>query len=233
MIAHELAHIKNRDTLTMTVAATIAGAIGFLGQFAFFFGGSRNGERPNPIAAILMMLFAPFAATVVQMAISRTRESRPTGWAPRSAACRAALASALQRIEQLASGRVMATAEHNPATAHLFIINPLRLGGVDNLFRTHPPHGGSHPRAAGAGAGGAWRRRPRRRTLRQRAARGRPARALGLTNRIRSQAQSGIALTATARVMPAGMASGRPWASAATMRLLITAPVMWSYHFTR
>ena len=74
VIAHELAHIKNRDTLTMTIAATIAGAIGFLGQFAFFFGGSRDGERTNPMVAILVMILAPLAATLVQMAISRTRE---------------------------------------------------------------------------------------------------------------------------------------------------------------
>ena len=138
VIAHELAHIKNRDTLTMTVAATIAGAIGFLGQFAFFFGGSRNGERTNPIAAILVMIFAPLAATVVQMAISRTREYSADRLGAEICGMPRALAGALQRIEQLASGRVMATAEHNPSSAPLFIINPLRLGGVDNLFRTHP-----------------------------------------------------------------------------------------------
>jgi heat shock protein HtpX len=138
VIAHELAHIKNRDTLTMTVAATIAGAIGFLGQFAFMFGGSRNGERSNPIAAILVMIFAPLAATIVQMAISRTREFSADRLGAQICGMPRALASALQRIEQLATGRVMPTAEHNPSSAPLFIINPLRLGGVDNLFRTHP-----------------------------------------------------------------------------------------------
>ena len=138
VIAHELAHIKNRDTLTMTVAATIAGAIGFLGQFAFMFGGSRNGERSNPIAAILLMIFAPLAATIVQMAISRTREFSADRLGAQICGMPRALASALQRIEQLATGRVMPTAEHNPSSAPLFIINPLRLGGVDNLFRTHP-----------------------------------------------------------------------------------------------
>jgi heat shock protein HtpX len=138
VIAHELAHIKNRDTLTMTIAATIAGAIGFLGQFAFFFGGSRDGERTNPLAAILVMIFAPLAATLVQMAISRTREFSADRLGAAICGMPRALASALQRIEQLAAGRVMPTAEHNPASAHLFIVNPLRMGGVDNLFRTHP-----------------------------------------------------------------------------------------------
>jgi heat shock protein HtpX len=138
VIAHELAHIKNRDTLTMTVAATIAGAIGFLANFAFFFGGSRDGERANPLAAILVMILAPLAATLVQMAISRTREFSADRDGAAISGTPRALASALQRIEQLASGRIMPSAEHNPASAHLFIINPLRMGGVDNLFRTHP-----------------------------------------------------------------------------------------------
>ena len=138
VIAHELAHIKNRDTLTMTIAATIAGAIGFLGNFALFFGGSRGNDRPNPIAAILIMILAPLAATMVQMAISRTREFSADRLGAQICGMPRALAGALQRIEQLASGRIMRTAEHNPASAHLFIINPLRMGGVDNLFRTHP-----------------------------------------------------------------------------------------------
>jgi heat shock protein HtpX len=138
VMAHELAHVKNRDTLTMTVAASIAGAIGFLSQFALFFGG-RGENRPNPLVAILAMILAPMAAALVQMAISRTREYSADrdgalicgnpGW----------LASALRKIEQFAKGRVMQTAESNPASAHMFIINPLIKGGVDNLFRTHPP----------------------------------------------------------------------------------------------
>ncbi len=137
VMAHELAHIKNRDTLTMTVAATIAGAIGFLANFAMFFGG-RGENRPNPIAMILIMILAPMAAGLVQMAISRTREYS----ADRDGAAICGhprwLANALMKIEQLARGRVMPTAEHNPASAHMFIINPLIKGGVDNLFRTHP-----------------------------------------------------------------------------------------------
>ena len=139
VIAHELAHIKHRDTLTMTIAATLAGAIGFLGNFAFFFGGGNGENRPNPIVAILIMILAPVAAMLVQTAISRTREYS----ADRAGAAICGqprwLASALQRIEQAAAGRVMPTAERNPASAHLFIINPLRMGGIDHLFRTHPP----------------------------------------------------------------------------------------------
>ncbi len=138
VMAHELAHVKNRDTLTMTVAASIAGAIGFLANFALFFGG-RGENRPNPIAAILIMILAPMAAGLVQMAISRTREYSADrdgalicgnpGW----------LATALRKIEQLAHSRLMPTAERNPGSAHMFIINPLIKGGIDNLFRTHPP----------------------------------------------------------------------------------------------
>lgn len=139
VIAHELAHIKNRDTLTMTVAASIAGAIGFLAQFAFFFGGSRNGERANPLAAILVMLLAPLAAMLVQMAISRTREFSADRLGAEIAGDPRGLASALQDIERIATGTYVATAERNPATAHLFIINPLHGGAVAGLFRTHPP----------------------------------------------------------------------------------------------
>ncbi len=159
VMAHELAHVKNRDTLTMTVAASIAGAIGFLSQFAFMFGG-RGQNRPNPIVMILAMILAPMAAGIVQMAISRTREYSADrdgalicgnpGW----------LASALKKIEQFAKGRVMQTAENNPASAHLFIINPLIKGGVDNLFRTHPPTDDRVRRllAMGGGSGGSGMR---------------------------------------------------------------------------
>ena len=84
------------------------------------------------------MIFAPLAATVVQMAISRTREFSADRLGAQISGMPRALASALQRIEQMATGRIMPSAEHNPASAHLFIINPLRMGGVDNLFRTHP-----------------------------------------------------------------------------------------------
>jgi len=139
VMAHELAHVQNRDTLTMTVAATIAGAIGFISQFAFLLGGSRGEDRPHPIIMILVMILAPMAAAIVQMAISRTREYSADKRGAEICGNPRWLASALQRIEQAVRGRVMASAERNPATAHLFIINPLRGGGISGLFRTHPP----------------------------------------------------------------------------------------------
>ena len=143
VLAHELAHIRNHDTLTMTIAATIAGAIGFLAQFAFFFGGmfggSRNGERANPLVALLVMLLAPLAAALVQMAISRTREFAADRGGAEISGQPLSLAHALQRIESVAAGTDLPSADRNPATAHLFIINPLHGGGVANLFRTHPP----------------------------------------------------------------------------------------------
>ena len=139
VIAHELAHIKNRDTLIMTITATLAGAIGFLSQFAFFFGMGRDSRNPlGLVGMLLIMILAPLAAVLVQMAISRTREySADRGGA---AICGQPLwlARALQKIEQLARGVVNEPAERNPASAHLFIVNPLRMGGIDSLFRTHP-----------------------------------------------------------------------------------------------
>jgi heat shock protein HtpX len=140
VIAHELAHIRNRDTLTMTMAATIAGAIGFLANFGFFFAASSdNRQNPlGPIGAILVMILAPLAAMLVQLAISRTREYSADRLGAEICGHPRWLARALAKIEQLASGRVMPSAEANPASAHLFIVNPLRMGGVDGLFRTHP-----------------------------------------------------------------------------------------------
>ena len=138
VMAHELAHIKNRDTLIMTVAATIAGAIGFISQYAMFFGG-RGDNRPNPIVAILIMILAPMAAMLVQMAISRTREFAADREGAMICGRPDWLASALQKIERFAQGRPMHTADDNPATAHMFIINPLSGGGLSGLFRTHPP----------------------------------------------------------------------------------------------
>ena len=137
VMAHELAHIKNRDTLVMTITATIAGAIGMLANFAFFF----RGNRDNPMGAIgvlIAMIFAPLAAGIVQMAISRTREYE----ADRIGAeiCRQPLwlASALGKIQRFASRVDMNSAERNPASAHMFIINPLHAHSYDRLFSTHP-----------------------------------------------------------------------------------------------
>jgi heat shock protein HtpX len=141
VLAHELAHIKNRDTLIMTITATFAGAIGFLSQFALFFGGMGRDSR-NPLGLVLtlaIMILAPLAAMIVQMAISRTREYVADREGARICGQPMWLARALQKIERLAAGVINPSAERNPASAHLFIVNPLRMGGVDNLFRTHPP----------------------------------------------------------------------------------------------
>ena len=138
VIAHELGHIKNRDTLTMTITATLAGAIGFLAQFAFFFG--RDNRNPlGAIGTILVMIFAPLAAMLVQMAISRTREYSADRIGAEICGQPLWLARALQKIEQLARGVINEPAERNPASAPLFIVNPLHMGGIDKLFRTHPP----------------------------------------------------------------------------------------------
>ena len=137
VIAHELAHIKNRDTLIMTITATIAGAIGFLTQFGLMFGRGRN----NPlglIGTLLMVFLAPVAAMLVQMAISRTREFAADKLGAEICGHPEWLASALQLIERQARSMTNQRAEDNPASAHLFIINPLRAGGLSGLFRTHP-----------------------------------------------------------------------------------------------
>lgn len=141
VIAHELAHVKNRDTLIMTITATIAGAIGMLSQFAFFFGGNRdnnNGGGNNFIVAILVMILAPIAAMLVQMGISRTREYEADRIGAEISGRPLWLASALERIHEVAHQVPNPDAERNPATAHMFIINPLNGQGMDNLFSTHP-----------------------------------------------------------------------------------------------
>jgi heat shock protein HtpX len=138
VMAHELAHVKNRDTLTMTVTATIAGAIGMLANFAFFFSPRDGNGNANPIAGLLIMLLAPLAASLVQMAISRAREYEADRIGAEIGGEPEALASALQKIEGYAPQRVNMDAERNPAMAHLFIINPLSGRGADNLFSTHP-----------------------------------------------------------------------------------------------
>jgi len=139
VIAHELAHIRNRDTLTMTITATIAGAISMLAQFGLFFGGHRdNSNGLGLIGTLAMVILAPIAAMLVQMAISRTREYAADELGSRIAGRPGALASALAKIAGAAQQIENPSAERNPATAHLFIINPLTHHGIDNLFSTHP-----------------------------------------------------------------------------------------------
>jgi heat shock protein HtpX len=139
VIAHELAHVKNHDTLLMTITATIAGAISMLAQFGMFFGGHRNSNNgPGVIASVVMMILAPLAAMLVQMAISRTREYAADNLGARIAGQPMWLASALVKLDNAAHQIPNMDAEHNPATAHLFIVNPLSGRGIDNLFATHP-----------------------------------------------------------------------------------------------
>jgi len=142
VMAHELAHVKNRDTLTMTVTATVAGAIAALANFALFFGAGDDRERPGGIFGTLaLMILAPMAAGLVQMAISRSREYEADRIGAEIAGDPQSLASALQKIDASARRIVNTTAERNPASGQLFIINPLAGRGADNLFSTHPATG--------------------------------------------------------------------------------------------
>lgn len=166
VLAHELAHIKNRDTLIMTVTATIAGAISMLANFAMFFGSSSD-SRNNPlgiVGTIALMILAPLAAGMVQMAISRAREYEADRVGAEIAGQPLWLASALERIHSSAARVVNVDAERNPATAHMFIINPLAGRGMDSLFSTHPSTADRIARLQDMAAGmqGAAQEAPRR-----------------------------------------------------------------------
>jgi heat shock protein HtpX len=137
VMAHELAHVKHRDILISTVSATMAGAISMLANFAMFFGG--RGERQNPIVGLLVMILAPLAASLIQMAISRAREFEADRGGAEISGDPQALASALQKIHAYATrGVPMQAAERHPETAQMMIMNPLRGGGLRGLFSTHP-----------------------------------------------------------------------------------------------
>ncbi len=139
VMAHELAHIKNHDTLIMTITATIAGAISMLAQFGMFFGGNRdNNNGAGIVGSLLLIILAPIAAMIVQMAISRTREYAADRMGAEIAGQPLWLASALNKIAGAAHYIQNDAAERNPATAHMFIINPLSGLRMDNLFSTHP-----------------------------------------------------------------------------------------------
>ena len=139
VLAHELAHIKNRDTLIMTVTATIAGAISMLANYALFFGGRGGGDnRIGWIGTLAMALLAPMAASIVQMAISRSREYQADKLGAEICHRPLWLASALEKISNASKQIKNETAEKAPASAHMFIINPLSGERMDNLFSTHP-----------------------------------------------------------------------------------------------
>ena len=138
VMAPELAHVRNRDTLIMTITATIAGAISMLATFAMFFGGNSRNNPLGMVGTILIMILAPIAAALVQMAISRTREYAADTAGAEICGHPLWLASALNKLEQGAAAIDNEEAEANPATAHMFIINPLNGQSMDKLFSTHP-----------------------------------------------------------------------------------------------
>ncbi len=137
VMAHELAHIKNRDILISTMSATVAGAISMLANFAMFFGG-RGEDRPHPAVALAVMIIAPIAAMLIQMAISRSREFGADAGGAEISRDPEALASALKKIEAYVRGLPMPVAEAHPETAQMMIINPLSGNGIKSLFSTHP-----------------------------------------------------------------------------------------------
>src|SRR5574343_196571 len=139
VMAHELAHVKHRDILISTISATLAGAIGMLANFGMMFGGRDEEGRPvNPIVSILVMILAPLAASVIQMAISRAREFEADRGGAEISGDPAALASARQKIQRIAQGIPLEAAEAHPETAQMMIMNPLSGGGIKGLFSTHP-----------------------------------------------------------------------------------------------
>jgi len=139
VMAHELAHVKNRDTLISTLSATVAGAISALAQFGMLLGGGQNQERGvHPVVHLILMILAPLAAVLIQMAISRAREFGADRGGAEISGDPEALASALAKIEAYARGTPLATAEMHPETAQMMIINPLAGGDLAGLFRTHP-----------------------------------------------------------------------------------------------
>ena len=137
VMAHELAHVKHRDILISTISATMAGAISMLANFAMFFGG-RGDNRPNPIVGLLIMILAPMAAGLIQMAISRAREFEADRGGAEISGDPRSLASALEKIQAYAHGTRLETAERHPETAQMMIMNPLSGGGLRGLFSTHP-----------------------------------------------------------------------------------------------
>lgn len=137
VMAHELTHVKNRDILVSTVASVMAAAITYMAQFAMFFGGGRDDEDSNPVAAIAMMILAPIGAMLIQMAISRSREYMADDGGAGMCAKPLALASALRKLSK--GVEIAPMRDANPATSNMFIVNPFTARGITSLFSTHPP----------------------------------------------------------------------------------------------
>ncbi|HSH73733.1 MAG TPA: zinc metalloprotease HtpX [Methylophilaceae bacterium] len=138
VMAHELTHVKHRDTLISTISATIAGAISSIAQFGMLFSGGQRDRNVHPLVAILIMILAPLAAMLIQMAISRAREFEADKGGAEISGDPAALASALKKIHDYAHQIPLETAEMHPETAQMMIINPLSANGIKGLFSTHP-----------------------------------------------------------------------------------------------
>ena len=140
VMAHELAHVRHRDILISTLAATMAGAISALANLAMFAGGRNSeGRQGNPLASLLVMILAPLAASLIQMSISRAREYEADRGGAEISADPEALAQALQKIHAYSQGIPFQAIERHPETAQMMIINPLTAGGLSQLFSTHPP----------------------------------------------------------------------------------------------
>jgi len=138
VIAHEMAHIRNYDTLTMTFTATMAGAISMLSQYVFWFGGGRRDGPLGGMGLLVAAIVAPMAALVVRMFVSRTREYEADRLGAQISGQPLALASALRKIAEMSKQTMLRRARRHPATAHMFIINPLTGGNMDSWFSTHP-----------------------------------------------------------------------------------------------
>ncbi len=138
VMAHELAHVKHRDTLISTISATIAGAISSIGSFGMLFAGGNRERGGHPLVAILILILAPIAAMLIQMAISRAREFEADKGGADISQDPASLAAALKKIHNYAHQIPMETAEMHPETAQMMIINPLSAEGMQSLFSTHP-----------------------------------------------------------------------------------------------
>lgn len=142
VLGHELGHVKNRDMLVSTIAATLAGAVSFIAQMAFFFGGNNDDDRPNPIAMLAMVILAPLAASLIQMAVSRSREYLADEHGAHLLGSGKDLASALQKLEDFKhQAPAIQPTPTEEATAHLMFANMFSMGGFGSLFSTHPSTG--------------------------------------------------------------------------------------------